>query len=445
MKTRDMTTGDPTRLILVTALPLMLGSVFQQMYTLVDAAVVGRGIGMEALAALGSSDWFNWMFVSIAQGFAQGFSIPIAQAFGAGDHGELRRWAGAAAVLSAGIALLVAAAALLAIRPVLGLLGTPAVIRPTAITYLTVLFSGIPVVMAYNLLAGILRAMGDSRTPLTAMALASLTNIALDLLFVLALGWGVAGAAAATLIAQAVSCFFCLSRLRTLPFLRLGRGELRPDRARVGRLFGLGLPVSAQNCLIAVGGMIVQSVVNPMGVTFIAGYTATNKLYGLLEMAAVSYGYAMSTYAGQNLGAGKKERIRRGVRDGLKVGVLTALCITALMFLFGKVFVSCFIDFSEAEAQTALAIGVRFLRIMSACLPVLYVLYVLRSTLQGMGNTVVPMISGIAEFIMRTGAAMLLPGLIGPTGVFWAEVLAWSGADLILLPGYLSMRRNLLS
>ena len=441
MRVRDMTQGSAMRLILSTALPLMLGNMFQQMYTIVDASVVGRGIGLQALAALGSADWFNWLFFSIALGFAQGFSIPVAQAFGAKDFDELRKNAGNAIVLGMLTAVAITVIALLAVSPVLRWMGTPDEVRPMASGYLRVLFSGIPVVMAYNLLSGMLRALGDSQSPLLAMVLSSLVNILLDCLFVFGFGWGVESAAAATVIAQAASFAFCLLRLRGVDFMRLRREDYLPDRARGLRLMRLGLPISAQNAVIAVGGMIVQTVVNAMGVSFIAGYTATNKLYGLLEIAAVSYGYAISTYAGQNLGARRMDRVREGVRAGLVSGILTALAIAAAMLIFGRSILRLFIEGSGAGA---LNIAYEFLTIMACCLPILYVLYVYRSALQGMGNTLMPMVSGIAEFVMRTGAALLLPGLIGYTGLFWAEVLAWAGADLILIPSYYRMYSRLL-
>ena len=206
----------------------------------------------------------------------------------------------------------------------------------------------------------------------------------------------------------------------------------------------LGLPVSLQNCIIAVGGMVLQRVVNPMGVAFIAGYTATNKLYGLLELAAVSYSYAISAYAGQNFGAGQKDRIRRGVRAGLFTGARTAAGIALLMFALGRHILSLFID-SGAGGDEAMRMACEYLYTMSAFLPVLYVLYVVRSTLQGIGDTVMPMVSGLAEFAMRTGSALLLPHWIGYRGVFAAEVLAWLGADVILIAGYLRARRGLLA
>ena len=436
MRVRDMTRGSATRLILSTALPLMLGNMFQQLYTIVDASVVGRGIGLEALAALGSADWFIWLFFSIALGFAQGFSIPVAQAFGAKDYAELRRVAGNALFLGMLTSMAITVIALLVISPVLCLMGTPDEVMPMAAAYLRVLFSGIPVVMAYNLLAGMLRALGDSHSPLLAMMLSSIVNMLLDCVFVFGFGWGVESAAAATVIAQAASFVFCLLRLRKVGFMRLRREDCFPDRAHGLRLIRLGTPISAQNAVIAVGGMIVQTVVNAMGVAFIAGYTATNKLYGLLEIAAVSYGYAISTYAGQNLGARRMDRVREGIRAGLVSGTVTALGIAAAMLIFGRSILSLFIEESGADA---LGIAYEFLTIMACCLPILYVLYVYRSALQGMGNTLMPMVSGIAEFVMRTGAAFILPGIIGYTGLFWAEVLAWTGADLILIPSYYRM------
>ena len=194
--------------------------------------------------------------------------------------------------------------------------------------------------------------------------------------------------------------------------------------------------MALQNGIIAVGGMIIQTIVNGFGVAFIAGYTATNKLYGVLEVAATSYGYAMTTYAGQNLGAGKLDRISRGVRAGLVIALLTSAVIAAVMLAGGRWILSCFISGDAAQSGEALAAAVRYLNLMSVCLPVLYVLHVTRSCVQGLGNTLLPMASGGAEFVMRTGGALLLPTVMGETGVMLAEVLAWFGADLILIPSY---------
>lgn len=443
VKVRNMTAGSPLKHILGIAMPLMLGNICQQLYTVVDASIVGKGIGVEALAALGASDWFHWLFLGIVQGFAQGFAIPMAQAFGAEDHGELRRYLGSSILLAAASAAFVTGVALLSIRPVLELLSTPMDIRPMAISYLTVLFSGIPMVMAYNLMASLLRALGDGRTPLFAILMAACINIGLDILFVIGLGWGVASAAAATLIAQGCSSFFCLARLKRISFLRLSKEDLMPEAARCRRMMGIGLPISLQNTVIAVGGMILQRFANPMGVSFIAGYTATNKLYGLLEVASLSYGYAMSTYVGQNLGARKIHRIRHGVRTGAILGVLTSLAIALCMILFGRNIVSLFIDLKAPGAEEAVRIACEYLTIMASFLPILYLLFNYRSSLQGMGHTFIPMLSGVAEFIMRVGTVLWLTRWLDYRALFWAEVFCWAGAVAILYPGYLNVMRRM--
>jgi len=436
MSVRNMTEGKPARLIMGVALPLMLGNIFQQMYTVVDAQIVGSVVGVSALAAVGAADWFNWLFVGLLQGFSIGFAIPMAQAFGANDYPRLRKYTGNAIILSLLIAAVFTGTALALIQPVLTLLNTPEAIRPTSTTYLTILFAGLPIVMGYNLLAGILRSLGDGKSPLYAMIVASLTNIGLDLLFVAVFGWGVGGAALATILAQGCSLLFCLYRLSKISFIRPSREDFKPDLPVCGHLFRLSLPVAFQNAVIGVGGMIVQSVANPLGVTFIAGYTATNKLYGLLEIAAVSYGYAISTYTGQNLGARKFDRIKKGVHTAVIMGVITSMVIALFMFIFGRGIIGSFISGTPEEVEAALKIGWEFLQLMSLSLPILYVLYIYRSAQMGMGHTLMPLLSGMAEFVMRTGAALLLPAIIGYSGVFWAEVLAWLGADFFLIPGY---------
>lgn len=441
---KNMTTGSPVRLIFLFALPLMAGNVFQQLYTVVDTAVVGKGLGVDALAAVGAADWFAWMVLGSIQGFAQGFAIRMAQRFGAGDIAGLRKVIANSVFLSIVCAVVITVCSQLAARPILVLLGTPDRILDMSLLYMRVLLSGMPIVMAYNLLAAILRSMGDSKTPLYAMVLASLLNIGLDLLFVLALHWGIAGAAAATLLAQAFSSLYCLHFLLRMKKLGLSRrdfhnenGWFSSDWAMRGELLRLGAPMALQNIIIAIGGMILQSVVNGFGLTFIAGYTATNKLYGMLEIAAISYGYAVSTYVGQNIGAGEYPRIRRGVRGAVLMAIGTSLLLGLVMILTGKLILSGFISGTAQEIAEAMDTAYRYLFIMSVFLPVLYILHIVRSSLQGMGDTVMPMASGFAEFIMRTGTALTLPRVIGGDGVFLAEVMAWVGADVILLVSYL--------
>lgn len=440
---KNMTDGKPASLILAFAMPLMVGNVFQQLYTVVDTMVVGKALGVTALAAIGAADWLNWLMLGIIQGITQGFGILMAQEFGAGRHEDLRKTIGCSLSLSLLSSVLLLGAGQLIVRPVLGLLQTPPEIIDNAILYLRIMYLGVPVVMAYNLFATVLRSLGDGKTPLHAMIVAAAVNIILDLFFVIVLGFGIAGAAVATLIAQLVSSLFCLYHIRKIEFLALSPSDFSLQDHRPAKLLMLGSPMAFQNAIISIGGMIVQFVVNGFGVIFIAGFTATNKLYGVLEVAATSYGYSMVTYTGQNLGAGKAERIRKGTRAAILISLVTSSLIAAVMLLGGKAILSCFISGTPEEFEQTLQIAYYYLSIMSIFLPVLYILHITRSTIQGMGNTVLPMVSGIAEFIMRAMTAILLPMLIGSTGIFYAEIMAWLGADLILICSYFSVVRKM--
>ena len=441
--TKNMTEGNPLPLIVSFALPLMVGNIFQQMYTVVDTMVVGKTLQVSALAALGAADWLNWLVLGVVCGLAQGFGIPIAQQFGARQYEALKKAVGCSAVLSLISAVVLLIVGQLLILPVLRLLNTPEEILPGSALYLRIMFGGIPVVLFYNLLAAILRSLGDSKTPLSAMIVASITNIVLDLLFVPVFGWGIAGAAIATVIAQGVSGLYCLQQLRRVSILKMEPSHFRLNWTLARQLLGLGLPVAAQNGIIAVGGMLIQSVVNGFGVVFIAGYTAANKMYGILEMAAVSFGSAMMTYVGQNLGAGKLDRIRRGVRVSTVVCIGISCVICAAMLLLGRFILSGFISGSPDTAAQALDIAYEYLAVMSLCLPILYILYVVRAAILGVGNTMLSLVSGFAELGMRTAGVLLLPAVLGYSGIFYAEVSAWLGADLILIPGYFLLMRRL--
>lgn len=441
-KITNMTQGNPSKLIFTFALPLMVGNIFQQLYTVVDTMVVGQALGVNALAALGATDWLNWLFSGLVQGFAQGFCILMAQEFGAGNYSRLRRVIFNSLFLSVLCSALVLILSQSVAEPVLRLLNTPESILPDSLLYLRIIFLGMPIIMAYNLSASILRALGDGKTPLHAMIVAAITNIVLDLLFVLVFHMGIAGAAIATLLAQLLSSIYCFYFIQKIEVLKSTKKERVTEKDICIKLLKLGYPVAFQNMVIFIGGMIVQAVVNSFGVIFIAGFTATNKLYGILECAATSYGYSMTTYAGQNLGAGNKERIRKGVRTASLIGILTSALIAAIMLVFGRHILGWFLTGDPAEVAAALEIAFRYLVMMSLFLPVLYLLHIVRSTLQGIGDTLMPMVSGFAEFLMRVGSALVLPLFMGQDGIFYAEILAWLGADVILITAYLFHTRK---
>ena len=330
-KIQDMTSGSPGRLIILFAIPLMLGNICQQLYTMVDTMVVGQIAGVEALAALGAVDFLMWVVTGISTGLTQGFSIQLSQYYGAKDFENLRKSLAHSYRLTAFIAVGVFILSQSFAALVLTGLHTPSNIIGMSLLYLRIIFCGIPATAAYNMFAAALRAMGNSKTPLTAMIIASVLNISLDILFVAGFGWGVAGAAIATVIAQSFSAVYCFLILRRIDIVHLSRADFMSAAGMNARLMKLGIPVVFQNIIIGVGGLVVQYVINGYGFLFVAGFTATNKLYGLLEMAAISYGYAIVTYVGQNLGAGKIDRIRKGVRSSMLLSLLTSLIISAAM------------------------------------------------------------------------------------------------------------------
>ena len=432
----DMTKGRPAGLILRFALPLMIGNIFQQLYTTVDAIVVGKGVGVEALAALGSAEWPNWLVTGLVIGFTQGFSVRISQRFGAEDWKGLRKMTAMSVWLALGIAIVATAVSLICSRPMLLALKTDPAVLEQALSYLRVLFSGIPVIMGYNVLSSILRALGDSRTPLAAMVLAASINIVLDPVFVMVFHWGVVGAAAATVFAQFCSCVFCLLAIRRISCLKMSREDWRLDWSAVWDLVRLGAPTAFQNGVIGIGGLAVQYVINGYGFLFVAGFTATNKVYGVLEIAASSFGYSMSTFAGQNLGAGQAGRIRSGVRVGALMSVATAAIIAALMLLFGRFILSLFISGDPAQTEEVLRIAYHYLAYMCVTLPLLYLLWIYRSALMGLGDTFFPMVSGIAELAMRMAMVLFMPHVIGMEAIYMAEPAAWIGALAILSSVY---------
>ena len=443
-KNLNMTQGKPLPLLFSFALPLMFGNIFQQLYTVVDTAIVGRGVGMDALAALGTVDWLNWMLLGLATGLTQGFSVRLSQKYGEGDLPALRLILGQSALLSAVIALLCVLLSQLAVPLFLNLLRVPVELRTMATLYIRILFGGFPAVMFFNFCSSMLRAIGDSRTPLVAMMVAALTNIALDALAVFVLDWGIAGAALATVFAQCLSGTICAVRIARTSILRFGKDDLAFDVPLSGSLLRLGLPVAVKNVIISIGGILLQSIVNGFGMAFIAGYTATNKLYGLLEIAALSYGYAVTTYVGQNYGAGEYTRIHKGVNTALLLCLATALAIALVMIAFGRSITGLFLSADDpAVLAQAADTAYRYLCVMAFALPALYLLYAYQSALQGLGQTAIGLIVGTLELCLRVGFA-LVSGAIGwAEGLFAAEVSAWIGAAILLCIVYYRHIRRL--
>lgn len=440
----DMTQGKPAKLILTLALPLILTNVGQQLYMIVDSAVVGRGVGLKALAAVGSADWTYWLILWTVQGLTQGFAVFISRYFGMKDYRNVNKAIAMSAILSAIIGTVMTVGGLFAAKPLLILLKTPEDIIDNAAIYLMTMAAGTLIVTSYNMAAAILRAFGDGKSPLLAMLIAACMNIGLDMLFVLVFHWGVFGAAIASVAAQLFSFLFCLARIRKVEYVRFEKGDWKFDGKMAAEMLVFGLPIALQMILIAISGMVLQSAINLQESIFIAGYTAMNKMFGLLESSALSLGTASSTFFAQNYGAGRKERVRSGVRTSAVISVIMAVCVTVIMLLIGKYLLQVFIDAAEEGAAEALQIGFRYLIIASATLIILYLIHVYRNAMQAIGNSFWSMISGFAECAVRILMSKGIVLVLGTEVLYFAEPAAWLGALLFIMIPYYFYQKKLL-
>ena len=444
-RTIDMTVGSPAKHILRFAIPLILTNVGQQLYMIADAAIVGRGVGVKAFAAVGATDWSYWMILWTVGGLTQGFSTFVARAFGEKDHREMNRFIATSVVLCVLIGGSLTVLGLSAARPLLRLLHTPADILPGATAYLMTMVGGTLAVMGYNMAAAILRALGDGRTPLNAMIIAALLNIALDCLFVFVLDWGIVGAAAASVLAQLVSFLYCSASILKIDMVKLDREAWKPDPDKIKSMLLFGLPIALQYVVITLGGMILQSSVNLQGSIFIAGYTATNKLYSFLQCFAMSFGVAACTFIAQNYGAGRFDRVKQGVVDSVKIVTITAVIMTTISLVTRWQILRVFLDVEEAGGTEALAVAVRYLTIMSLFFVIQHILHVFRNVLQALGVAVWFMASGVAEFVARLFLSKVAIHYMGTDALFIAEPASWLGAMLCVFLPYFYYKKKLLT
>lgn len=439
-----MTEGKILREVIPFAVPLLLANLGQQLYTIVDGSIVGRGIGAKALASVGASDWCSWLVLWSVIALTQGFSTFVSRFFGRNDLQKMNRAITNGAVLTLLAGGILTAAGLLASRPLLELLGTPDDIREDALIYLRTMLSGTLIVAAYNFSASILRALGNSKAPLLAMALAALANIGLDLLFVLLFKWGVFGAALASVIAQFLSFLYCLFMLLRADVIRIRPEDWRQDWKLSLEMLGFSLPLAIQFIVIAVSGIVLQFTINGQGSIFVAGFTAPNKLYGILEATSLALGQAFATFLSQNYGAGKYDRVREGVRKGVLCSLLMAFLVTAVIVPLIGPLLSCFIDASEKEAPAIMAIARKYMFIMTVSIVLVYPMHIYRGALQAVGNSLWPMLSGFAESVMRafmgTGAVLLL----GAKAIFYAEPVSWVFSLLFCIVPYYFLRKKYL-
>ena len=440
--TKDLTEGKPMKLVLSFAAPLLVGVLFQQFYSFVDTAIVGRYLGADKLAAVGATGSVNFLVIGLCLGFCSGFSIPIAQAFGAKDEHEVRRNVWHAAVLSAGLSLLFGLAATLLCKPLLRLMNTPAEILDSSASYIRIIFAAIPCCVLYNMASGILRSLGDSKTPVLFLVLASLVNIALDLFLIIACGMDVAGAAVATAVSQLIAGLGCLIvMVRRFPVLKLAKEDRRFSVKRARSMLGVGLPMGLQFSITAIGSVMVQWSVNGLGVNAVAAVSAAGKLSMFFACVFDALASTMATFAGQNIGAQKLDRVSQGLRSASVLG--TCYCVLALgvVLLFGDRMLNLFIDGGDNAA--VMEMGFRYLKINAAFyIPLLFV-NILRLCIQGMGFTRVAMIAGLFELLARTAVALLVVPASGFTGACFANPAAWIMADVFLFPCYVRLIRSL--
>ena len=436
-----LTAGRPWRVILAFAVPLLVGNVVQQLYQVVDAIVVGRVLGVDALAAVGATGSLLFLLLGFAWGMTTGFAIPTAQAFGAGDAAAVRRSVATGTLLTVATSLLLTVLAPLLAAPALRLLRTPEELVPQATTFAVVSFLGASAVMSFNYLAAIIRAIGDSRTPLVFLTLSCVLNVALVVALVAGLGLGVGGAALATVISQGTSVLLCLVYVRRrLGMLHPHRADWRVARADLARHLQLGLPMGFQASIIAIGALAVQVRLNSLGADAVAAYTTAARVDGLAVALLMSLGLAVSTFAAQNFGAGRPDRIRLGVLQAAGMSVVGAVVLGAVLITAGSPIVALFVGPGE---ERVVEMASYFLHVTGSTYLVLGVLFVVRGALQGLGHTFVPTLTGAIELVMRVGAAVVLGAAYGFSGVVWGNPLAWLGAVVVLIPAYLRAQRRL--
>ena len=444
-KATDMTVGNPAKHIITFAIPLILTNFGQQLYMIADAAIVGRGVGVKALAAVGSTDWCYWMILWTVSGLTQGFSTFVSRYFGEKKYKNMNKVIAMSAVLCVAIGVILTTVGLFAARPLLMLLNTPRDILDDSTIYLMTMIAGTLIVTAYNMAGSILRAFGDGKTPLYAMVIAASLNIGLDCVFVFLFQWGIFGAAMASVLAQLISFLFCFLKIRRIEYVHIEETMWVPDWKLVKELILFGIPIAIQNIIIAFGGILLQSSVNLQGSIFVAGYTATNKVYGLLECSATALGVACCTFFAQNYGAGKFDRLNQGMRITLKIVVAMALTVMSIVLISRRYLLQLFLNTSEAGGPEALETGIRYLTIMIVFLVILYLIHIFRNVLQAMENSFWSMVSGFAELICRVFMAKVAIHWIGSDALFISEPVAWTGALLCVMLPYFYYKRKVLN
>ena len=439
--TKDMTAGKPLGLILRFCGPMVFGNILQQLYSMVDTVIVGRYLGASALAGVGATGAISFLVVGFATGICTGLSIPVAQAFGAGDYHSMRKNIANSYYLGALIGVLLTILTMIGTGTILHWMKTPDDIYQYSYDYIIVIFGGILTSVLYNSLAAILRAVGDSKSPILFLAVSSVLNIILDLVFLVGMQSGVAGAGYATVISQGISGILCLIYLyKKFHIMRFQHGECKPELKRCGRLLSIGLPMALQFSITAIGSIMLQSANNALGTSCVAAFTAGMRIKMFFMCPLESMGIAMATYCGQNYGAGKTERINMGLRASFFMVCLYCIFCFIVLHIFARHIIYLFVDFHEYEIiekanQFIVTSCTYFIPLGLLCL--------LRYSIQGLGYSKLAMMSGVFEMVDRTAVSLFLVPILGYTGVCYGDPSAWFAADLFLIPAYLYVHKRL--
>lgn len=427
----NMTTGNPLKNILIFAIPIMMSGLIQQGYNVADTYIAGRFISANALASIGSVGPMSSLLMGFCMGVTGGFAIPIAQAFGAGDKKRTNHYAGNAISLTIIISLVIMSLSLFLVKPILTLLGTPQEIFYDARLYVSIIYAGAIFTTLYNVMASILRALGDSKAPLKFLTITAILNVFLNYFTIAILGMGVEGAAISTVLSQFVSCILCVIYIRSRKeMLNITKEDFVIKKSTVLLMLKMGLPMSLQFSITGIGSMVLQSTINTYGASVVAGFTIANKPELLANIPLSATGVACATFAGQNYGAGRMDRVRQGARSAIAFAGSMSVVMSTILYFFGGKIAQLFVD--EANIETINAAHT-YLKVIAVFYFALAVLFVFRNTLQGIGKTYVSMIAGVSELVGRVVAALILSKLFGFFGVCLASPLAWICADIPLL------------
>lgn len=438
---QDMTTGSTTKRIVLFAIPLLFGNLLQQVYSMVDTVVVGRFVGYQALASVGVTVEVVSLLLGLALGMSNGVSVITAQFFGAKQMEKVRKSVAMGVLLCGITAVVIGVIGVFFARPIYMLLGTPADIMDGAVLYTTIMFAGAPATLLYNYVSSVLRAFGDSKTPLFGLAIASLVNIVLDLLFVVGFHWDIAGVGIATLISQLLAGVFCsVYAMKRLPFLRFQTGDFAWERRLVASQLGVGIPLAFQQSVLAVGRLYMQAILNTLGTLTIAAYTVVSRIDMFLYSCMSAFGIATTTYAAQNFGAKRIDRIDRGVKGACVVTVSICIGFTAAANLFALPIITAFVG---AQEQAVIEMGVQYIRLATPFYPLLGVIFVMHSAEQGIGKAVFAMMASFVELVARPVAAVTLTAGFGYAGFCFTNPAAWGSAFLMVFISYLLIMRKM--